>query len=116
MNISGILVQTLPKHIEDVIKRIKDADCCEYHMHDDKGRIVVTIEGVNTEEEIKKLKTLKAFENIIAADMMYAFSDDELSGLREKLDSNDELPEWLNDPNAKIEDIKYNGDLSKKIF
>ncbi len=116
MNISGILVQTKAEHIEDVIGKIKSSNCCEYHLHDDKGRIIVTIEGENTEEEIKKLKELKAFKNVIAADMMYAYSEDELNGLREELDANTELPEWLNNPDAKIEDIKYNGDLTKKMF
>ena len=116
MNISGILVQTQAQHTDDVISKIKDSDCCEYHLHDDKGRIVVTIEGENTEEEIKKIKILKSFENVITADMMYAYSDDELNILREKLEANDKLPEWLNDPDAKIEDIKYNGDLSKRML
>ena len=116
MNISGILVQTLPKNVENVIEQIKKHDCCEYHLHDEKGRIIVTIEGENTEEEINKLKTLKSFENVISADMMYAYSEDELDKLRDDLDANTELPEWLNDPNAKVSDIRYNGDLTKKIF
>ena len=116
MNISGILVQTKPEHIESVIEQIKSSDCCEYHLHDEKGRIVVTIEGENTEEEINKLKQLKTFKNVISADMMYAYSEDELEQIRGELDANKELPHWLNDPDAKIEDIKYNGDLSRKIF
>ena len=116
MNISGILVQTKPEHVLSVIEQIKNNDCCEYHLHDEKGRIVVTIEGENTEEEINKLKFLKTFKNVIAADMMYAYSEDELEQIRGELDANDELPTWLNDPDAKIEDIKYNGDLTKKML
>ncbi len=116
MNISGILVQTKPEHTESVIKKIKQSNCCEYHIHDEKGRIIVTIEGENTEEEIKKLKILQSFDNIISADMMYAYSEDELDGLRENLNNNNNLPEWLNDPDAKPEDIRYNGDLKRKIF
>ena len=116
MNISGILVQTKPENVEGVVSKIKENDCCEYHMHDEKGRIIVIIEGENTEEEINKLKFLKTFKNIIAADMMYAYSEDELEKIRGELDANNELPTWLNDPDAKIEDIKYNGDLTKKML
>ena len=57
MNISGILVQTKPENVGNVIDAINSSNCCEYHLHDEKGRIVVSIEGINTEEEIKKLTT-----------------------------------------------------------
>jgi nitrate reductase NapD len=114
MNISGILVQTRPENLEVVIKQIKESDCCEYHQHDEKGRIIVTIEGANVEEELQKLNELKAFDKVVAADMMYAYSEDELEEAREKLDANQELPGWLNDPNARAEDIQYHGDLKGK--
>lgn len=116
MNISGILVQTRPENVLNVVEQIKNNECCEYHLHDEKGRIVVIIEGENTEEEINKLKFLKTFKHVIAADMMYAYSEDELEQIRGELDANNDLPKWLNDPNAKIEDIKYNGDLTKKML
>ena len=111
MNISGILVQTVPENLETVIDKIKASDCCEYHQHDEKGRIIVTIEGEGVEEELEKLRTLKAFDKVVSADMMYAYSEDELDEARAKLISNEELPDWLNDPNARAEDIRYNGDL-----
>lgn len=111
MNISGILVQTRPENLEVVIAQIKENSCCEYHQHDEKGRIVVTIEGESVDEELNKLNQLKAFKKVIAADMMYAYSEDELEKARANLDANNELPSWLNDPNATAGDIKYNGDL-----
>ena len=114
MNISGILVQTRPENTLGVIDRIKSNDCCEYHTHDEKGRIIVTIEGKNTEEEIGKLKLLQDLKNVIAADMMYAYSEDELNEIRDKLEGTSEIPDWMNDPNATAGDIKYNGDLTKK--
>ena len=51
---------------------------------------------------------------MVADDMMYAYSEDELEEAREKLDANNDLPGWLNDPNAKAGDIRYNGDLKGK--
>lgn len=114
MNISGILVQTRPEKVEEVAAAIKESNLCEYHLHDKLGRIIVTIEEENTEAEIKQLKKLQSMKNIIAADMMYSHSEDELDALRDDLDNGGKIPQWLNDPNAKAEDIKYNGDLKKK--
>lgn len=115
MNISGILVQTLPENLETVIAQIKNSDCCEYHQHDEKGRIIVTIEGEGVEEELEKLRELKAFDKVVAADMMYAYSEDELDAQREKLEASEEMPDWLNDPNVRAEDIRYNGDLKGRF-
>lgn len=48
--------------------------------------------------------------------MAFAYSEDELDQQRQKLDqSEDNTPEWLNDPNAKIKDIKYGGDLKGRF-
>lgn len=116
MNISGILVQTRPEYTEEVINNIKKIDQCDYHMHDKKGRIVVTIEGEGVSEEIAKLNELQKIKHVISADMMYAYAEDELNEERDKLDKGQKLPEWLNDPEAKPENIKYNGDLRGKRF
>jgi nitrate reductase NapD len=85
-------------------------------MNDENGRIIVTIEGANTEEEIKKLKKLNAIPHVISAEMVFAYSEDELEQDRDKLEKiKDNIPEWLNDPNAKLRDIKYGGDLKGKM-
>ena len=31
MNISSIVVQTLPKHINEVVESLKNCDVCDYH-------------------------------------------------------------------------------------
>lgn len=116
MNISGILVQVRPEYTEEVINAIKESDFGDYHMHDEKGKIVVTIEGEDVSEEIAKLNLLKKIPHVISADMMYAYSEDELDKERDKLEKGAKIPEWLNDPDAKPEDIKYNGDLRGKRF
>ncbi len=116
MNISGILVQTKVENTEKVIIQIKAADCCDYHMHDEKGKIVVTIEGADVSEEIAKLRILEKMDGVISADMVYAYAEDELDQEREKLAKGNKIPDWLNDPNAKPEDIKYNGNLRGKGF
>ncbi len=114
MNISGILVQTRPERVIGLVEEIKASDICEYHVHDELGRIIVTLEEVSTEKEIEKLKMLQKLKGVIAADMMYSYSEEELDGLRDDIEKGGEIPEWLNDPNAKAKDITYNGDLKKK--
>ncbi len=116
MNISGILVQTKAENIEKVIELIKKSDFCDYHLHDKKGKIVVTIEGKDVSEEIAKLHQLEKMDGVISATMVYAYAEDELNREREKLAAGSTIPEWLNDPNAKPEDITYNGDLRKKML
>ncbi|OYT16301.1 MAG: nitrate reductase [Bacteroidetes bacterium 4572_77] len=114
MNVSGILVQTKAENTDRVVESIKNADYADYHMHDEKGKIVVTIEGKDVSEEIAKLHQLEKIEHVISADMMYAYSEDELDKEREMLSKGTKMPDWLNDPDAKPEDIVYNGDLRKR--
>ena len=88
MNISSIVVQTLPKYLDSVIENLKKSGVCDYHMHDEKGRIIITIEGKNVEEE--------------------------LSNHMEVLENADLVPKVLNDKDIKVEDMIYRGDLKRK--
>ena len=115
MNISGILVQTKPEKVEEIIKVIKENNYCEYHHHDELGRIIVTIEEANTEKEIQQLKKIQLIKGVIAADMIYSYSEEELDGLRSDIETGGGVPEWLNDPNTDAKDIPYNGDLKKRF-
>lgn len=114
MNLSSIVVQTKPEFLNGVINELKTGGLCEYHMHDEKGRIIITIEGKGVEEEIRKLRRIQELPHVISAEMMYSYSEDELDELKAKLENTDTLPEWLNDENARAEDIQYHGDLKKR--
>jgi len=112
VNLSSVVILTKTKYLEEVLKTVKASDDCEYHLHDEKGRIIVTIEGKDTEEEVDKLKKIQAIPHVISAEMVFAYSEDELEQAREKLErAEDNIPDWLNDPNANLRDIKYGGDL-----
>ena len=116
MNLSSIVILTKPENLEKVLNAIKSSDDCEYHMHDEKGRIIVTIEGKNTEEEISKLKKIQQIPKVISAEMVFVYSEEELEKERKKLEKSDNnIPGWLNDPDAKIGDINYGGDLKGKL-
>ncbi len=114
MNISSIVVQTLPKYLDSVIENLKKSGVCDYHMHDEKGRIIVTIEGENVEEELKKLKVIEAIPHISSADMQMSYSEEELSRHMQVLENSDAVPKILNDKDVKVEDIVYHGDLRRK--
>ena len=116
MNLSSIVVLTKPDHLEGVIEAIRSSNNYEYHLHDEKGRIIVTIEGKDTAEEIDKLKLLQTIPHVISAEMVFAYSEDELEKEKEKLEnSNNNIPDWLNDPDAPMKDINYGGDLKGKF-
>ena len=114
MNISSIIVQTLPKHINEVVESLKNCDVCDYHMHDELGRIIITIEGDGVQEELRKLKVIEAIPYIMSADMQMAYSEDELNSHLEVLENADAVPKVLNDKDIDVTDIQYNGDLKKK--
>lgn len=114
MNISSIVVQTLPKYLNEVVESLKNCDVCDYHMHDELGRIIITIEGAGVSEELKKLKVIEAIPHVMSADMQMAYSEEELSAHLEVLSNSDAVPKILNEKDVRPEDIVYNGDLKKK--
>ena len=114
MNISSIIVQTLPKYVDEVVVSLKNCDVCDYHMHDEKGRIIITIEGEGVQEELKKLKVIEAIPHVMSADMQMAYSEEELSSHLEVLENADAVPKVLNDPTVSVANMVYNGDLKKK--
>jgi len=114
MNISSIVVQTVPKYIDEVVESLKNCSACDYHMHDDKGRIIITIEGNGVKEELEKLHIIEAIPHVIAADMQMAYSEDELNEHIEVLNNAEIVPKILNDDTMDPNKIVYNGDLKKK--
>ena len=114
MNISSIVVQTVPKFLDEVVEALKNSDACDYHLHDEKGRIIITIEGVDVSEELKKMKVIEMIPHVISAEMQMAYSEDELEANMQKLENADVVPKMLNDDDMDPADIVYRGDLKKK--
>lgn len=114
MNISSIVVQTLPKYLDEVVENLKNCEVCDYHMHDEKGRVIITIEGSNVNEELEKLRVVETIPHVISADMQMAYSEDELDENIKVLKNSDAVPAMLNDDNVDPNKIIYNGDLKKK--
>ncbi|WP_297483097.1 chaperone NapD [Sulfurimonas sp.] len=114
MNISSIVVQTVPKFLDEVVESLKNCEACDYHMHDEKGRIIITIEGEDVSEEIGKLKIIEAIPHVITADMQMAYSEDELDANIKVINESDAVPTVLNAENVDVESVVYHGDLKKR--
>jgi nitrate reductase NapD len=114
MNISSIVVQTLPKFLDEVVENLKNCEACDYHMHDEKGRVIITIEGEDVSEELGKLKIIEAIPHVIAADMQMAYSEDELDANIKVINESDAVPNLLKSEDVEIDRVTYHGDLKKK--
>ena len=115
MNISSIVVQCLPKWIDEVVENLKNTPECDYHMHDEKGRIIITIEGNGVSEELEKLRVIEAIPHVIAADMQMAYSEDELDEHMEVINNRDVVPKVLQNTDiVDVDKVVYNGDLKKR--
>jgi len=116
MNVSSIVVQARNEFIDGLVEVLKNCDFCDYHFHDASiGKIIVTVEGDGVEQEMANVRKIEALDHVISAEMMMAYSEDELDKQRDKLDISDVVPDVLKDNTIRAEDITYNGDLKKKL-
>lgn len=114
MNISSIVVQVKPENYENVKDALEASGVCDYHFGDiEKGKMIVTVEGENVEEEIKKLVAIQQTPGVIAADMMQTYQEELDDAIRE-LEAANVVPDVLEREDIDIRDIVYNGDLRKK--
>ena len=117
MNISSIVVQAPSKYIDELVELFKEADYCDYHLHDKAtGKIIVTIEGKDVEEEIEKLVKIQQIPQVMAADMMMTYQEDQLDEEIKLLNEQDPVPEILQREDIDVKDIVYHGDLKHKDF
>jgi len=63
MNISSLVITTAPQHLQQVVKSLENSGLCEIHFIDEKGKIIVTIEGENVSEEVSKVKEIEQMQD-----------------------------------------------------
>jgi len=116
MNISSIVVQAPSQYIDELVEIFKEADYCDYHFHDkDTGKIILTVEGKDVEEEIKKLVKIQGIPQVMAADMMQTYQEDQLDEEIKLMNEQGFVPEVLQREDIAVRDIVYNGDLKKRF-
>ncbi len=89
MNISSVVVKTLPEHLEEVKIALIESGLCEVHFHDDQGRIVAVIEGDDDADESDKLKLIAELPHVVSADFSctYVDPDDNMNEGLQQLDN-----------------------------
>lgn len=98
MNVSSIVVKTRPEHLNEVLNSLEASDLCDVHFHDEHGRIVITIEGKDVNEEVRKLGVIQKIAHVLAAELIYAYSDEELERSKEHFDKmRSAIPDALKD-------------------
>ncbi len=113
MNVSSIIVKTLPKNYDAVWTNLQECEICEVHFGEkEKGVIIITIEGECVEEEIQKLKKIEEMPFIISADMHMSYCEDEIDKMKENIDMNKTVKELNTD--KPLEEIQYFGSLKGK--
>jgi nitrate reductase NapD len=96
MNVSSLVIKTAPEHVEEVIGMLRTSGLCEVFFHDTTGKIVVTIEGRDVSDEMRKLKEIQAISHVASADLVYSYSEHEVMEDLRKIDSmTDPVPEAL---------------------
>jgi len=116
MNVSSVLVVTKPEDVEEVKKTLEESGLCDVYFSDEKGRIIVVIEGEDVNEETFKLREIQNLPGVLTANMVYAYSEEEWESAAEYLQKlSNEVPEILNDENVRAENIVYKGHIKGYI-
>lgn len=115
MNISGVVVRTKPEHLQEVVESLENSGVCDVHFYDEKGRIVVTIEAQSTDEEVFKMKVIQSLEHVLSADLVYAYSEEELEKAREELVMEKGKIPRIIEEDIPAEKIKYYGHIYKDV-
>lgn len=104
MNVSGVVVKTAPEHLEQVTEALRASGLCEVHFQDQAGKIIVTIEGADTDEEVKKMRDIMNLPNVLCADLAYSYSESEMEENLSRLErTGDAVPDALRSVPSDIE-------------
>lgn len=96
MNISGIVVRTAPENVDEVIENLRATGLCDIHFNDPAGKIIVTVEGRDISEEMRKMKEIMAVPGVLCANLAYTYSEEETQNALELIkDSARAVPEAL---------------------
>ncbi len=116
MNISSVVVITKPEKVKEVVKSLEESGLCEVYLYDDKGRIIVIIEAEETNEEAFKLRQIQLLPDVLNANMVYSYSEEEWEKASKYLEQlSNEVPDMLNDENIRAENIVYKGHIKGYI-
>ena len=85
MNVSSIVVKTKPEYIQTVTDSINAIDLCDVHLHDEEGRIIVTVEGNEIKGQMELMKQIQDLPNVFGVSLAYSYCENELAALAEQM-------------------------------
>ena len=109
-NVSSLVVLCNPSEMEKLWNDINAIENAQCHYQDASGKIIVTLESQNIDQEIKLLKHIESLKGVISAQMIYAYHSKELKDLQENIQKQDSVPSILKDDEQVAEKIVYGGD------
>lgn len=96
MNVSSVVVKTAPENLDAVLKGLRKSGLCEVYFYDEKGVIIVTIEGHNIGEEMNKMKSILNMPHVLAADLAFSYTEDEVREAIEQHKNIADIADFLN--------------------
>ncbi|TLD83986.1 nitrate reductase [Helicobacter sp. MIT 11-5569] len=114
-NVSSLVVLCAPENIENLWKKIDAIENAQCHYQDASGKIIVTLESQNIDEEIKLLKKIESLDGVISAQMIYAYHSKELQDLQNDIQKQDSVPSVLKDEQSSAQEISYGGDAQNLL-
>lgn len=96
INVSSLVVKVEPARVEETLAALTASGLCEVHFHDASGKIIVTLEGENTGDEMRKMKEIQNLPHVLSADLAYSYCEGELEKAREEfIETQGGVPERL---------------------
>jgi len=71
MNISGVVVRTFPRNLQDVWQMLEQFEGVEVHGANDDGRLVVTVEKQGERDIADLLVHMQDVPGVLSASMVY---------------------------------------------
>ncbi len=97
MNISALYVTTSADFLQETQNKINSLIWAEVYFSDEKGRMIVIVEGENTEIEISRLKEIKELPGVYSAELSYHYFEEEALEISKTVGMENEfISEYLN--------------------
>ena len=77
MNVSGILISCPPTRVKATSDEVELRPWAQVHSSSPEGRLIVTIEAVDTSQSMERLKELQGLPEVTSAEMIVYCCEDE---------------------------------------
>ncbi|MBT4090405.1 MAG: chaperone NapD [Deltaproteobacteria bacterium] len=94
MNIASLLVEVKPENMESLLQNVASFPWAEVHHTEKEGRMIVTVEGETSQEDVANFKTIKSLPGVISASLVEYCFEEEKGMTHENIDIA-EIPEYL---------------------